>query len=66
MVDDEEILEIFSSAEDPFLGVSEVADQLGFSLQGTGKRLESLVDEQKLNKKKTGGARIYWLPERAD
>ena len=40
MVDDEEILEIFSSAEDPFLGVSEVADQLGFSLQGTGKRLE--------------------------
>jgi len=66
MIGDDEILEIFREADDPVLGVSEVADELGYSLQGTGKRLDALADEGRLMKKVTGGARIYWLPERAD
>ncbi|MFC7205273.1 winged helix-turn-helix domain-containing protein [Haloferax namakaokahaiae] len=60
-VSDEEIISIFKSHEDPFLSTSEVAEELGFSQQGTLKRLQSLEKDGVLQKKKAGGSLIWWL-----
>lgn len=64
MTPDEEIIEIFEESGDLFLGTSEVADELGYSVQGTGKRLDEMAAAEKLEKKVVGGTSIYWLSER--
>ncbi len=67
MFSDDEILEVFRESDHPFLGTSEVAEAVGFSQpKGAYKRLEQLVDDGDLKKRKVGGTSIYWLPERAD
>ncbi len=67
MFSDEEILDVFRESPHPFLGTSEVANQVGFSQpKGAYKRLESLVEDGDLQKRKVGGTSIYWLPDRAD
>lgn len=60
-VSDEEILAIFESHQDPFLSTAEVSEELGFSQQGTLKRLQSLEEDDHLQKKKAGGSLIWWL-----
>jgi len=66
MTPDEDILDIFREASDPFLGTGEVADVLDYSPQGASKRLDELVADGKLSKKIVGNTSIYWLPGRAD
>lgn len=66
MTSDDDILQIFLDADDPFLGTSEVASELDYSLQGTGKRLDELVDKGDLNRKVVGNTAIYWHPSRTD
>lgn len=66
MTPDEKILAIFREAPTPFMGTSEVAEQLDYSVQGTAKRLDELVEKERLRKKVVGNTSIYWLPERAD
>lgn len=64
MTPDEDIVRIFREASDPFLGTAVVADELGYSTQGTAGRLDDLVERGKLGKKMIGGTAVYWLPER--
>lgn len=63
MISDQEILDVFRDSDHRFLGTSEVAGELGFSVQGTSKRLDSLVETGDLAHRQIGGTSIYWIPE---
>lgn len=62
-VSDEEILEIFRQTSDPVLSTSEVADELGYSTQGTAARLHELANEERLETKMVGNSRAWWLAD---
>lgn len=67
MYSDDEILAVFRDSDDPFLGTKDVQDAVGYSQQkGAYKRLETLVEQGDLRKKKVGRVTIYWLPSRVD
>ncbi len=60
-VDDVEILLVFSESNDPALFTGEVADEIGFSNQGTLPRLRELEDKGYLKTKSGGRVPIWWL-----
>lgn len=62
-VDDREILQIFVKADDPVLFTGEVAEELGFSNQGTLPRLRKLENKGLLESKKGGKIPVWWLTE---
>lgn len=59
-VTDEEILEIFRTAEDPVLSAGEVADQLPIQRRGVLDRLNSLAENEQIHSKKVGGRSVVW------
>jgi predicted transcriptional regulator len=61
-VDDDELLAVFRESPDPALFVKEVAAEVEYTRQGVKNRLDTLVDDGELVKKK-GGKRsaVYWL-----
>jgi predicted ArsR family transcriptional regulator len=62
-VSDDQILDVFESAEDPVLTASEVADQLEMGRRGILTRLESLEKQGYLHSKKVGGrSTVWWYP----
>lgn len=63
-VEDREILQVFEKAEDPVLFTGEVADEIGFSNQGTLPRLRKLEDLELLNSKKGGKVPVWWITDR--
>lgn len=63
-VDDSEILQIFLETEDPVLFTGEVADEIGFSNQGTLPRLHNLADQGLLDSKDGGRTIVWWLTDR--
>lgn len=67
MVTDDELLNVFRRSEDPALFTEEVAEQVGMSRQGVGRRLRDLVRTGTLQRKQ-GGHRsvVYWLPDADD
>jgi predicted transcriptional regulator len=59
---DEEILRIFAQSPDPVLFVTELAEQLDMTEEGTRKRIEPLVEDGRLLSKKPGErSRVYWI-----
>jgi predicted transcriptional regulator len=62
-VDDSEILQIFLENEDPVLFTGEVADEIGFSNQGTLPRLHNLADKGFLKSKDGGRSIVWWLTD---
>lgn len=62
-ISDKEILQVFGEHRDPALVTGEVADAIGFSHQGTLKRLDSLSENGYLKTKKPGRERIWWLSQ---
>ncbi len=63
MTPDEDILDIFRDASDPFLGTGEVADVLDYSPQGASKRLDELVADGKLSRKSLVTPRSTGCPD---
>ena len=64
MVTDDELLDVFRRSDDPALFTDEVADAVGISRQGAGRRLRDLVDRGILARKQSGHRSVvYWLPE---
>lgn len=63
-VDDKEILRVFSEKEDPVLFTGEVADEIGFSNQGTLPRLKQLEKAGLLESKKGGRVPIWWITDK--
>ena len=62
-VEDNEILQIFFESEDPVLFTGEVADEIGFSNQGTLPRLHNLADQGLLESKDGGRSIVWWLTD---
>lgn len=62
-VDDSEILRIFLESDDPALFTGEVADEIGFSNQGTLPRLRDLEQEGLLQSKSGGRILIWWITD---
>jgi len=64
-VTDEEILDLFRESDDPALSTMEVTEQLSLKRRSVYDRLESLVEEGKLESKPIGGRNtIWWIPEK--
>lgn len=62
-ITDDDVLDVFRGATDPFLTTKEVSDELELGRRGTYDRLTDLADEGKLERKKVGeSAIIWWLP----
>ncbi|WP_240471241.1 hypothetical protein [Halorubrum tropicale] len=60
-MEDREILQIFLDSEDPVLFTGEVADEIGFSNQGTLPRLHALADRDLLESKDGGRTIVWWI-----
>jgi len=64
-VTDEEILDLFRESSDPALSTMEVTEQLPLKRRSVYDRLESLVEEGRLESKPIGGRNtIWWIPEK--
>lgn len=61
-VTDAEILATFREHKDPVLTTSEVANSLPVGQRATYNRLQSLAEENQLEKKKVGARGIIWWP----
>lgn len=59
-VSDEEILATFRNTEAPVQSTREVAEKIDLGRRGTLSRLEELVEEGRLQKKKIDERRIVW------
>ncbi|WP_324757046.1 transcriptional regulator [Haloarcula montana] len=62
-ITDTEILRVFDETEDPALFTGEVADEIGFSNQGTLPRLRALNDEGLIATKKSGRVPMWWITD---
>ncbi|MFB6118180.1 winged helix-turn-helix transcriptional regulator [Halosegnis sp.] len=65
-VDDETILEVLRSNEQPRMTTTEVAGHLPVTRGTTRTRLQRLVDDGLLERTTEGNEVVWWLPERAD
>jgi predicted ArsR family transcriptional regulator len=62
-VTDDEILDVFKTADEPVLTASEVADRLPIERRGLLTRLNDLEERGFLWSKKTGGrSAVWWYP----
>ena len=60
-----DVLEVMETADEPFLTVSDILEQVDVTRKTVHDRLGELVEEGRVNRKKCGGrAVIFWLPER--
>jgi predicted transcriptional regulator len=60
-----DVIETLREHEDPFVTAIEIADRMDKSKGTIHDRLDELLDEGKVNRKKVGGrAVVWWLPER--
>lgn len=63
-VDDQEIIDVFRNSTDPAHFVGEIADVIGYTDEGTRKRLDKLVNAGILGRKKKGKRSVvYWLED---
>lgn len=65
-VDDETILEVLRSNDAPRMTTTEIAGQLPVTRGTTRSRLQRLVDDDLLDRKREGNNVLWWLPERSD
>lgn len=63
---DEEILDFFRDAEDLVFSTGEIASALSYSQPGMFKRLSKLEEEGKVESKKLGGTKAWWISETED
>jgi hypothetical protein len=62
-ISDKEILQVFAESTDSVLSAPEIAEQFDYSTPGIYKRLRALQDESRLNSKKIGQGRAWWLTD---
>lgn len=63
MTDD--VLEVMRQSDEPFITVGEITKQVDVTKKTVHDRLQELVDEGEVHRKKVGArAVIWWLPER--
>lgn len=59
-VSDKEILHVFDESTDPFVSISELAEQLDMTRQALNYRLRSLEREGEVKSKPAGGNAFGW------
>lgn len=59
-VSDAQILECFDAVNKPFVMSSDIADCADLSVTRARQRLDRLVDQGTLEKRKVGRSQIYW------
>lgn len=57
----EDILSVFETAEVPVLTANEVAEKLGCSRPAAYNKLETLVEQEDLRKKKVGARAVVYI-----
>jgi DNA-binding transcriptional ArsR family regulator len=60
---DAEILDWIRSHPDPVVSTSEVAEGIGMSRRGMGKRLKALRKDGKVSRKRIGRHDAWYVPE---
>lgn len=60
-ISDSDIVQQFQDADEPFVGASELAEQLGMSRQAMNYRLRQLLDDGVVDRKKVGSGYGWWL-----
>lgn len=61
---DSEIVAIFEDSDDPAFFAGEIADAIGYTDEGARDRLDKLVQEGVLERKKAGKrSMVYWLSD---
>lgn len=58
---DEEILDFFRDSEDLVFSTSEIAEALSYSQPGIYRRLVELEKDGRVDSKKLGGTKAWWL-----
>lgn len=67
VIDDDEILSVLETSDDPFLSAAEVSERLSIGREGTKQRLFDLADDGVLCSRKVSDlVWVFWLPERAE
>lgn len=65
-VTDEEILMVIRTGDDPVYTTFEIAEEIGLETDSTRPRLESLLEEDKIQRKeskKPKNSHVWWIPE---
>lgn len=65
-VDDETILEVLRSSDEPRLTTTQVATELPVTRSTTRTRLQRLADDDRVERTRETNHVVWWLPERAD
>lgn len=61
----EDVIEVMEEAEDPFLTVSEISEEIDVTRSAVYKRLSSMEEDGLIKKKEVGAqAVVWWLPDR--
>jgi predicted transcriptional regulator len=59
-----DVLAVFISSSDPAFVTAEIAEELSVTREGARYKMEQLVDEGLLNKKKPGSRTVlYWITD---
>ena len=59
-VDREDVLAVFEAVEGPVVTTSDVSDGLGITTESARGKLEDLVRDGSLRRRKTGRTAVYW------
>lgn len=59
-ITDDQLMRVFDSEEKPFVVTSDIAERVDLSGTRIRQRLDRLVEEGVLEKRKVGRAQIYW------
>jgi len=62
-VDSESVLDVFDAVSGPVVTTTDVADVLGVSTESARQKLNDLVEEGHLRRRKTGRTVVYWQRE---
>jgi predicted ArsR family transcriptional regulator len=66
-VADSEIIAVFRDSSDPAFYASEIAEAIDYTVEGARNRLDRLVEEGVLERKKRGKRSVvYWLKDPVD
>jgi hypothetical protein len=62
-VSDDEILEVFKSADEQYLSTADVAEELPIGKRAVHPRLDDLKEVGRLEKRSIGAGSTWWVPE---
>jgi hypothetical protein len=62
-VEGDDVVQVFDTVRGPVVTSADVADELGVTRETARRRLNRLVDDGSLSKRKTAGRVVYWQSE---